>query len=134
MFTVYQYSFFFFLKAEHALSSQRKTFSYTNLKQRNQYRAMFILYPTVKKEKKMFIFQNFHGVFRKNYKYVIQTVHHKKKNFGVQRNWVIIYYRYIMISECKAPDSLQIFRSAMKAIGTDLITSLINAGCIRRKI
>lgn len=35
---------------------------------------------------------------------------------------VIIYYRYIMISECKAPDSLQIFRSAMKAIGTDLIT------------
>lgn len=47
---------------------------------------------------------------------------------------VIIYYRYIMISECKAPDSLQIFRSAMKAIGTDLITSLITAGCIRRKI
>lgn len=36
-----------------------------------------------------------------------------------------------MISECKAPDSLQIFRSAMKAIGTDLITSLITAGCIR---
>lgn len=63
MFTVYQYSFFFFLKAEHALSSQRKTFSYTNLKQRHQYRAMFILYPTVKKEKKKCSFSKISMVY-----------------------------------------------------------------------
>lgn len=86
MFTVYQYSFFFFLKAEHALSSQRKTFSYTNLKQRHQYRAMFILYPTVKKEKKNVHFPKFPWCIQKKLQICHTNCASQKKNLGVQRN------------------------------------------------